>query len=149
MFLKYTVIPVVRYAFTHIMSFLEMELTERKPKYMTVYLNRNYFTHIIDGSCSLHIIGIPCKNLPCKMETWLLTVSSIGKWSVILKILNLRSRTQKIITFFIFTFTTILTKIRALFMHSHRRSIIASHYCSCLSELFMDFQTHFAVFWRL
>ena len=87
LFLKYTLISVVRYAFTHTMSFLEMELTERKPKYMTVYFNRNYFTHIIDGSCSLHVIGIPCKNLPCKMETWLLTVSSIGKWSVILKIL--------------------------------------------------------------
>ena len=30
-------------------------------------------------------------------------------------------------------------------MLSHRRPIIASHYCLCLSELFMDFQTHFAV----
>lgn len=31
-------------------------------------LIQNHFTHIIDGSCSLLVIGIPCKNLQCKKE---------------------------------------------------------------------------------
>ena len=41
--LKYTVIPVVRNAITYTMSFLEMELTDRKPKFITVYLYREPF----------------------------------------------------------------------------------------------------------
>ena len=49
-------------------------------------LIQNHFTHIIYGSCSLPVIGIPCKNLPCKMETRLFKVSSIGKCSVIWRV---------------------------------------------------------------
>ena len=75
-----------------------------------------------------------------QMETLLLTVSSIGKYSVILTSLNWRSITQKKNHhfFFTFTFTILLTRIWTLLILSHKRSIIASHYWLCLYDLCMD-----------
>ena len=49
-------------------DFFRDGITWSQTKVHNSILIRNLFPHLIDGSCSLHVIGIPCINLPCKWK---------------------------------------------------------------------------------